>query len=114
MQEEQDSVGNSILHVRRGATGAGRSSPRRDYNRRIYGDRPELEFTGPLAGAGGIGASAHGSLGNCSGGVTPWGTAVSCEENFDGYGTNVTLDASVRLRLAPVRRASPRTPSTTS
>ena len=34
----------------------------------------------------------HGSVGNCSGGVTPWGTAISCEENFDGYGTNVALN----------------------
>ena len=31
-------------------------------------------------------------MGNCSGGITPWGTALSCEENFDGYGTNVALN----------------------
>jgi secreted PhoX family phosphatase len=92
VQEEQDSVGNSILHVRRRRNGRWQVVSPSEYNRRIYGDRPDLVFTGPLVGAPGIGASAHGSLGNCSGGVTPWGTAVSCEENFDGYGTNVTLN----------------------
>ena len=90
VQEEQDNVGNSILHIKRRRSGEWKVVSPSGYNRRIYGDRPDLEFTGPLRGATGIGTSAHGSLGNCSGGVTPWGTALSCEENFDGYGTNVT------------------------
>jgi uncharacterized protein len=90
VQEEQDSVGNSILHVKRRGNGRWKMVSPSKYNRRIYGDRPDLVFTGPLAGAPGIGASSHGSVGNCSGGITPWGTALSCEENYDGYGTNVT------------------------
>ena len=90
VQEEQDSVGNSILHVRRRGNGRWKVVSPSRYNRRIYGDRPDLVFTGPLLGAPGIGTSAHGSVGNCSGGITPWGTALSCEENYDGYGTNVT------------------------
>jgi secreted PhoX family phosphatase len=94
VQEEQDSVGNSILHVRRRRNGFWKVVSPSAYNRRIYGDRPDLVFTGPLVGAPGIGTSAHGSLGNCSGGVTPWGTAVSCEENFDDYGLPVAADIS--------------------
>ena len=90
VQEEQDSVGNSILHVKRRGNGRWKVVSPSRYNRRIYGDRPDLVFTGPLRGAPGIGTSAHGSVGNCSGGITPWGTALSCEENYDGYGTNVT------------------------
>jgi uncharacterized protein len=90
VQEEQDSVGNSILHVKRRGNGRWKVVSPSRYNRRIYGDRPDLVFTGPLRGATGIGTSAHGSVGNCSGGITPWGTALSCEENYDGYGTNVT------------------------
>ncbi|MCB0393803.1 MAG: DUF839 domain-containing protein [Bdellovibrionales bacterium] len=29
--------------------------------------------------------NAVGSLANCSGGTTPWGTILTCEENYDGY-----------------------------
>jgi uncharacterized protein len=94
VQEEQDSVGNSIVHVKRRKNGRWKVVSPSGYNRRVYGDRPDLEFTGPLAGAPGIGVMAHGTLGNCSGGVTPWGTAISCEENFDDYGLDVAIDVS--------------------
>jgi uncharacterized protein len=94
VQEEQDSVGNSIVHVKRRKSGRWKVVSPSEYNRRVYGDRPDLEFTGPLAGAPGIGVTAHGTLGNCSGGVTPWGTAISCEENFDDYGLDVAIDVS--------------------
>jgi secreted PhoX family phosphatase len=67
------------------------------YNRRIFGGDVKgerltpLSFTGPLAPGGSrpdpkVGATAQGSIANCSGGTTPWGTALSCEENYDGYG----------------------------
>jgi uncharacterized protein len=92
VQEEQDNVGNSIVHIRRRRNGRWKVVSPSSYNRRIYGDRPDLEFTGPLVGGPGIGARAHGSIANCSGGITPWGTALSCEENFDGYGTNVAVN----------------------
>ena len=101
---EQESVGNSIVHVRRTPGGAWAVVSPSPYNRRIFGgDVPgmpstELSFAGPLARAGAPGSSAPdpkvhgadnlaaGSVGNCSGGTTPWGTSLSCEENFDGYG----------------------------
>ena len=75
---EQEAVGNSLLHVRRGRPGYRVVSPSQ-YNRRIYGDRPRIEFTGPLEGSAPVGRSANGSLANCSGGITPWGTEISCE-----------------------------------
>ena len=59
VQEEQDAVGNSILHIRRRRNGRWRVVSPSAYNRRIYGDRPDLEFTGPLAGAARIGERAR-------------------------------------------------------
>jgi uncharacterized protein len=94
VQREQNAVGNSILHVKRRKSGRWRVVSPSEYNRRIYGDRPELRFTGPLEGAPGIGDGANGSVGNCSGGITPWRTALSCEENFDDYGLDVEADTS--------------------
>lgn len=60
-------------------------------NRRLTVNSP-FELTGPVAGnalvrtaADPRGRIVSGTLGNCSGGTTPWGTVLSGEENFDGY-----------------------------
>jgi secreted PhoX family phosphatase len=90
---EQESVGNSVVHVRR-VDGLWQVVSPSPYNRRITGAEPGCEITGPLRGtvqqnADGtpvtVGTVAAGSLANCSGGITPWGTTLSCEENYDGY-----------------------------
>jgi secreted PhoX family phosphatase len=91
-------VGNSVLHLRRGGDGRWQVIPS-PYNRRITGDSPGIAVTGPLSGRSGlairgeegtfrveVGATVAGSLANCSGGTTPWGTVLSCEENFQDYG----------------------------
>jgi len=91
---EQESVGNSIVHVRRSAEGTWDVVSPSPYNRRITGSTPACAVTGPLAGTTQanpdgsptvIETTIAGSLANCSGGITPWGTALSCEENYDGY-----------------------------
>lgn len=62
-----------------------------ELNRRFLIDTP-YEITGLAAGsallktsADPTGRSALGTLGNCAGGTTPWGTILSGEENFNGY-----------------------------
>ncbi len=51
---------------------------------RSYDARTEFLLTGPAAAIDG-GPRVVGTLANCSGGVTPWGTVLSCEENFQDY-----------------------------
>jgi secreted PhoX family phosphatase len=61
------------------------------FARRINLDT-SIELTGPAAGhhrmktsGDATGRRVLGMAGNCGGGVTPWGTWLSCEENFNGY-----------------------------
>lgn len=64
------------------------------YARRITAET-EIEISGPVAGHEKMrtsydeeGRKVRGMLNNCSGAVTPWGTWLSCEENFNGYFAN--------------------------
>ncbi|HEY0738698.1 MAG TPA: PhoX family phosphatase [Herpetosiphonaceae bacterium] len=83
---ERTSVGGSIFRVQRDR--AGRWNFVQDsHNRRITGFTPS-RLTGAIAGSAFAKGAVDviGSVGNCSGGLTPWGTVLSCEENVDDYG----------------------------
>jgi secreted PhoX family phosphatase len=57
------------------------------YNRRVTGTTP-VAFSGPVpAGHPKLQSrnAPMGTLNNCSMGYTPWGTYVTCEENWNGY-----------------------------
>ena len=87
--------GLSVVELERvGATGQWRpvESWRLPYNRRITALETAFAFTGPAAGSAWLktaadpkGTTAIGTLNNCAGGITPWGTVLSGEENFNQY-----------------------------
>lgn len=74
-------VGGSVVRVRRdGATGAWAPVLRDRLNRRITAFTPCL-VDGPATPLMRR-ALVEGTFDNCAGGMTPWGTALSCEENI--------------------------------
>jgi hypothetical protein len=90
--------GASIVHVRQVTTGQNSFRwvvvPGSSLNRRITGET-EMEITGPLAGhplmrtsEDASGTKVRGMFNNCGGGMTPWGTLLTAEENFDQYFAN--------------------------
>ncbi|MEM7246456.1 MAG: alkaline phosphatase PhoX [Acidobacteriota bacterium] len=81
LRQEQESVGLSVLKVKRSGKEWSRRPHRLD--RRIDALTP-MRLSGPAAEIDG-GPNATGTLGNCSGGTTPWGTVLSCEENYQVF-----------------------------
>jgi secreted PhoX family phosphatase len=79
---EQEIVGISVVRVAR-RNGKWEMVKDARMNRR-YDGRAQLRLTGPAASLDG-GPIAIGTFGNCSGGTTPWGTALSGEENVHDY-----------------------------
>ncbi|MBA3250871.1 MAG: PhoX family phosphatase [Geodermatophilaceae bacterium] len=85
--------GGSLVRVLQGGGGTWRFL-RGERNRRVTAYTP-IQLTGPAAGDPALRTSADptgrlvlGTLNNCGGGVTGWGTLLTAEENFDQYFAN--------------------------
>ena len=98
---EKLSVGGSVLHVRRDASGGvWRHVPGSKHTRRFTALYPTMEVTGAASARV---PRATGTLANCSGGRTPWSTVLSCEENFHDYnrGNGVSTGTGYRWSDVP-------------
>src|SRR5690606_31137382 len=90
----QAAHGVSVIEVRR-QRGRWRMVKDSKYNRRITANTP-IDIGGPARGAELMrtsddprGEQVLGTLGNCAGGKTPWGTYLTAEENIQDYFANL-------------------------
>ncbi|MGM0785656.1 MAG: PhoX family protein [Pseudomonadota bacterium] len=102
---EKAAHGLSVVEILREG---GRWRYRRDsrYNRRLSPRSTEMRIGGPAAGhermrtaADSEGTTVIGTLNNCAGGTTPWGTILTCEENFHGYFLGDVADHPEKAKL---------------
>ena len=88
---EMAAHGHAVIEIKRDGNtwSVVKDSP---YNRRISALSTEMEMAGPAAGSDRLktnadptGTKVIGTVNNCAGGKTPWGTILFAEENFHGY-----------------------------
>lgn len=107
---ELEAHGVTIVEVLQRGRGQWHYLPGSSYNRRITGTT-RCELTGPAAGSDWMktstdstGTVVYGTLNNCAGGKTPWGTLLTCEENFHQYFGNLSALSSTDPRYTVHQR----------
>ena len=113
--------GGSIVLIQRAKRGGPfKYRPLSRYNRRITATTP-MKLTGAAAGDDLLktsedptGRRVRGMLNNCAGGVTPWGTVLTGEENFHQYFANNAPSPTRRSRPGTSATPCPRAPRTAS
>jgi hypothetical protein len=108
VRKSQAAHGVSVVEVER-AGAQWRVVRPSQYARRITARSP-MRIAGPAAGtaymktnADPTGTEVLGTFSNCAGGRTPWGTYLTCEENFNGYFGNARTIAAAMGRYG-IRR----------
>ena len=93
VERETLEVGGSIVRISR-QDGRWRLVQDDRFNRRITAaTRIPIISEKPVAGS----REAVGTVGNCAGGVTPWQTLLTCEENFHFFFGDVSFDSGGRI-----------------
>jgi uncharacterized protein len=89
--KEIEAHGVSIVEVSQAANRSWSYSQTSTFNRRITPNTP-MVINGPVRGHALMrtawsadGTQARGTINNCANGYTPWGTDLTCEENWAGY-----------------------------
>ena len=107
---EMAAHGGTVVEIAKGADGKWSLVKDSPLNRRITALDTEMTLSGPAAGhdrvktnADPTGLKVIGTINNCAGGMTPWGTYLMAEENFHGYFWTDTLDGEGK----PVLDAQP-------
>ncbi len=97
INKEMYNVGGSIVRIKQ-ENGVWKVVENDPHNRRITAKTPiELNWDTPINGT----TTAIGTLANCSGGITPWNTFLTCEENYDSfYGETVYDDSNLPKRVS--------------
>jgi uncharacterized protein len=103
VQKEIECHGVSVIEVTRaGATGTWSYSATSALNRRITPFTP-IQINGPARGHplmrtlySPAGTDGRGTINNCALGFTPWGTYLTCEENWTGYFRRDASDVTAR------------------
>ena len=90
MEVQMAAVGGAVVEIAREG-GNWKVVEGSKYARRLSANTA-MEISGPAAGhdklktnADPTGRSVFGTFANCAGGSTPWGTWLTCEENFQSY-----------------------------
>jgi len=111
VRKEINAHGVSVVEVRRGLNGEWVVLPSAR-NRRITGATP-MQISGPARGHvllktrySPTGTATRGTLNNCSNGFTPWGTYLTCEENWAGYFASRDADLPRELSRYGLRSSS--------
>ncbi len=109
--KEMNAHGVSVIEVKKNASGQF-AVIKGGLNRRVT-TFTEMELTGPVRGDSQVvtkfsndGTKTRGTVNNCANGYTPWGTYLTCEENWAGYFARAVDDNTKRTEAGLAKQVT--------